>query len=182
MYRNRFVSQVLLLAAISPIASAQGTKLWNQSRFDEFEKGRPDGVAIRSDGSIIPGPKVTAVASTPSTYVWAVAADSAGNAYLATGSPATVLKVAPDGKSTKIFETKDLTVQAIAIGPDGSIYAATLPSGKVYRLKADGPAVDDKSAAVATTSQVRRPGRRLSCFSRAMSSIFAAWRLTIAAI
>ena len=107
------------------------------------------GVAIRSDGSIIPGPKVSTVASTPSTYVWAVAADSAGNAYLATGSPATVLKVLPDGKSTKIFETKDLTVQAIAIGPDGSVYAATLPSGKVYKLKADGTAVNDTSAAVA---------------------------------
>jgi hypothetical protein len=149
MYRNRLVSQLLLFAALCPFAGAQGTKLWNQSRFDEFEKGRPHGVAIRSDGSIIPGPKVSTVASTPSTYVWAVAADSAGNAYLATGSPATVLKVSPDGKSTKIFETKDLTVQAIAIGPDGSVYAATLPSGKVYKLKADGPAVYDTSAAVA---------------------------------
>ena len=149
MYRIRLVSQLLLFTALSSIAGAQGTKVWNQSRFDEFEKGRPHGVAIRSDGSIIPGPKVNPVASTPSTYVWAVSADAAGNAYLATGSPATVLKVAPDGKNTKIFETKDLTVQAIAVGPDGSVYAATLPSGKVYKLKADGTAVNETSAAVA---------------------------------
>src|SRR5277367_1428771 len=134
MFRIRRSLQLLPFLALSPVAHAQGTHLWSQSRYDEFEKGRPHGVAIRSDGSIMPGPKVTAVSATPSTYVWAVASDAAGNAYLATGSPATVLKVAPDGKSTKLFETKDLTVQAIRVGPDGSIYAATLPSGKVYKL------------------------------------------------
>jgi len=149
MSRNRPSAQILLLIAISSIARAQGTHLWNQSHYEDFEKGRPHGVAIRSDGSIIPGPKISTIATTPSTYVWAVAADKAGNAYLATGSPATVLKISPDGNSTKIFETKDLSVQAIAIGPDGSVYAATLPSGRVYKLKADGAAVDDKSAAVA---------------------------------
>jgi len=149
MSRTRLVARLLVFIALSPIAHAQGTRLWSQSRFDEFEKGRPHGVAIRSDGSLIPGPKIASVLATPSTYVWAVASDSTGNAYLATGSPATVLKVSPDGKSTKLFETKDLTVQAVVVGPDGSVYAATLPSGKVYKLKADGPGVDEKSATVA---------------------------------
>jgi sugar lactone lactonase YvrE len=149
MYRNRRLVPLLVFLAVSSLANAQGTRVWTQSRFDEFEKGRPHGVAIGSDGSLIPGPKVSVVTTTPSTYVWGVAADSAGNAYLATGSPATVLKISPEGKSTKIFETKDLTVQAIAAGPDGSVYAATLPSGKVYKLKADGPAQDDTSATVA---------------------------------
>jgi sugar lactone lactonase YvrE len=152
MFRIRSFAQLtipfLVLAAFLPLACAQGTRFWNQSRYDEFEKGRPHGVAIRSDGLLLPGPKVTSMLTTPSTYVWAVASDKNGNAYLATGSPATVLKVSPDGKSIKLFETKDLTVQAIAIGPDGSIYAATLPSGKVYKLKADARNLDDKSATV----------------------------------
>jgi hypothetical protein len=149
MSRTRLVARFIVFIALSLTAHAQGTRLWSQSRYDEFEKGRPHGVAIRSDGSLIPGPKIASMLATPSTYVWAVTADPAGNAYLATGSPATVLKVSPDGKSTKLFETKDLTVQAVAVGPDGSVYAATLPSGKVYRLKADGPDVDEKSATVA---------------------------------
>ncbi len=156
MSRTRLGLQLLVFIALSPLAHAQGTRLWSQSRYEDFEKGRPTGVAIRSDGSIIPGPKVTANVTTPSTYIWAVASDPSGNAYLATGSPATVLKIAPDGKSTKLFETKDLTVQAILAGPDGSIYAATLPSGKVYKLKSNGSA-DDASATVifdpATTAE-----------------------------
>ena len=115
-------------------AHSQGTRLWSQSRFEELEKGKPDGVAITSDGHLVAGPESRAVFTTPSTYIWSVAADREGNAYLATGTPATVLRVAPDGKSTKLFSTKDLSVQAVRVGPDGAVYAATLPSGKVYKL------------------------------------------------
>ena len=149
MSGNRLGLQLVLFLAVSPFAHAQGTHLWSQSRYEDFEKGRPHGVAIKSDGSIIPGPKVTSVFTTPSTYVWAVASDAAGNAYLATGSPATVLKVTPGGKSTKLFETTDLTVQAVRVAGDGSVYAATLPSGKVYKLKPGATGVDEKSATVA---------------------------------
>jgi hypothetical protein len=32
--------------------SAQGTKLWTVSRYDEMERGTTEGVAIRSDGEL----------------------------------------------------------------------------------------------------------------------------------
>lgn len=133
---------------IAPCAAAQGTKLWNQSTFEDFEKGRAQGVSIRSDGAIEPGPALKTVLSTPSTYVWSIASDGNGNAYLGTGSPATVLKVSADGKSTKLFETKDLSVQVVRLGPDGAVYAATLPSGKVYRFKTEAgkDALNDNTA------------------------------------
>ncbi|MBT9330763.1 hypothetical protein [Paracidobacterium acidisoli] len=115
-------------------AYSQGTRLWTESTFDGLEKGTPDGVAITSDGRLVPGPESRAVYTTPSTYVWSVAADREGNAYVATGTPATVLKVTPAGKATTLFTSRDLSVQVVRVGPDGAVYAATLPSGKVYRL------------------------------------------------
>ena len=118
------------------MAQGQGTRLWSQSKFEELEKGKPEGVAITSDGHLVAGPESKLIFTTPSTYVWSVASDREGNAYLATGTPATVLKVTPDGKSTKLFSTKDLTVQSVCVGPDGAVYAAVLPSGKVYKLDA----------------------------------------------
>jgi len=136
---------VLLFSAAS--LQAQGTRLWSQSKFDELEKGKPDGVAITSDGHLIAGPESKLIFTTPSTYVWSVAADREGNAYLATGTPATVLRVTPDGKSTKLFSAKDLSVQAVRVGPDGSVYAATLPSGKVYKLD---PHTEDRTEDNAT--------------------------------
>jgi WD40 repeat protein len=138
-----------LICSLSAIAQAQGTRLWSQSKFDEFEKGKPDGVAITSDGHLVAGPESKLVFTTPSTYVWSVAADREGNAYLATGAPATVLRVTPDGKSTKLFSSKDLTVQSVRVGPDGAVYAATLPSGKVYKLDAQTAERTEENATVA---------------------------------
>src|ERR1039458_2730791 len=143
--RFRFVFRLAPLAVAgmavaSLTASAQGTHLWTQSRLEEFEKGTPQGVAITSDGHLIEGPGLTELATTPSTYVWSVAVDKVGVAYVGTASPATVLRVAPDGKTFTLFETKDLAVQVVRLGSDGALYAATLPSGKVYRLKPDATA------------------------------------------
>ncbi len=137
----RKLSVGFVLFSSSILAFAQGTKLWQQSSFESFEKGRPEGVAILSDGKLETSSRPTTVFTTPSGYVWSVAVDKRGNAYVGTGSPATVLRIAPDGKSTKLLETKDVSVQAVRIGPDGMLYAATLPNGKVYRLDPNGPEV-----------------------------------------
>ncbi|HEX3437413.1 MAG TPA: hypothetical protein VHT24_11655 [Pseudacidobacterium sp.] len=138
----------LLVLCCSTLSFAQGTRLWTQQRFEEFEKGTPKGVAIRSDGILEPGPESRQVAITPSTYVWAIAADAAGNAYAATGSPASVLRIAPDGKITKLFSSKDLSVQTVTVAKDGAVYAGTLPSGKVYKLPQGSADLDETKAAV----------------------------------
>jgi hypothetical protein len=149
MMRRLFFYLAFSLVVVSgALAYGQGTRLWTQSSFDELEQGKPEGVAITSDGRLVSGPSATLVTTTPSTYVWSVAADKAGNAYLGTGSPATVLKVAPDGKTTKLFSTGDLTVQVVRVGADGSIYAATLPSGKVYKLDPTATNLTDQTAKV----------------------------------
>jgi WD40 repeat protein len=64
-----------------------------------------------------------------------VAADESGNVYAATGSPARVYRIAPDGTATIIFEPQELQVQTLKVGPRGVIYAATAPDGKVYRIE-----------------------------------------------
>src|SRR5262252_600471 len=92
------------------------------------------GVAIRSTGQLELAPAFKTVYTSPSTFIWSIAADKDGVVYAATGAPARVYRVTPDGKSTVIFEPKELQVQAIALGGDGAIYAATSPDGKVYRI------------------------------------------------
>lgn len=144
----RIASLSLLLSSAAVTCLAQGTKVWTESHMEEWEKGRPHGVAISSDGSLSAAPATTLTATTPSTYIWAVASDTAGNAYVATGSPATILRIGRDGKSTTIFRTKDLSVQAVCAGPDGSLYAATLPNGRVYRIPAGATDLDADKATV----------------------------------
>ena len=128
---------------------AQGTRLWNESTFNDWEKGTPVGIAIGSDGALSPGLSVTPVAHLNAADVWTATSDAAGNTYVATGSPAQVVRVTPDGKQTVLFTSKDLSVQALAVGPDGMLYAATLPSAKVFRIDVRaGKPLDETSTPV----------------------------------
>jgi hypothetical protein len=137
-----------------PAAFAEGTRTWEQSKFDELTRGTATGVAIRSIGGLELAPTFKSLYATPSTYIWAIAADDAGNVYVAAGAPARVYRITPDGKASIIFEPKELQVQALQTGPGGTIYAATAPDGKVYKLepkpgktpavKAEGTAASEK--------------------------------------
>ncbi len=130
-----FFLTTFILTTLIPPAFAEGTRTWEQSKFDELTKGTPTGVAIRSTGGLELAPTFKSLYATPSTYIWAIASDDAGNVYVAAGAPARVYRIAPDGKATIIFEPKELQVQALQTAPGGAIYAATAPDGKVYKLE-----------------------------------------------
>ena len=130
-----YLLSVLAVSLCSDPAAAEGTRSWEQSRFDELVKGTATGVAIRSNGGLELAPSFKLLYSTPSTYIWAIAADDAGNVYAAAGSPARVYRITPEGKSSIIFEPQELQVQALRVGPGGVIYAATAPDGKVYKIE-----------------------------------------------
>lgn len=135
-FSSLFCGLLLTALAISgPAAFADGTRTWEQSKFEELTKGTATGVAIRSAGGLELAPSFKLLYATPSTYIWAVAADEAGNVYAATGSPARVYRIAPDGKATIIFEPQELQVQTLEVGPNGTIYAGTAPDGKVYKIE-----------------------------------------------
>jgi hypothetical protein len=147
MMRRVLVTGLLAAAGLLPVsASAQGTKLWSVDRYDTMEKGSADGVAIRSDGRLEAGPATSLLYATGKNYVWSLASDGSGNAYLGLGGTASgsavVMKVAPDGKATQIFAGKELAVQALHVAADGSVLVATSPDGKVYRIPSGGGAAE----------------------------------------
>jgi hypothetical protein len=137
---------VLLCLLLSAIGWAQGTRTWEQTKYDEFEKGSAHGVAISSDGDLTLAPAFEALYTTPSTYLWSLASDAQGNAYAAAGSPARVYKLTPDGKASIIFAPQELQVQALVVDSSGTIYAGTSPDGKVYKIVHGGPGAGKESA------------------------------------
>jgi len=134
--RGVTISVFLLLA--TALAFAEGTRTWEQSKFEDLAKGTSDGVAIRSDGGLELAPEFRAVTTTPSSYIWSIATDRSGNLYAAAGTPARVYRITPDGKSAPIFQSQELQVQALAVDDNGIVYAATNPDGKIYKLEAAG--------------------------------------------
>lgn len=134
--------------SLAALAAAQGTRTWEQSKFEDLMKGTAQDVALCSTGGLELAPAFKALATTPSTYIWAITADHDGNVYAAAGSPARVYRVTPDGKSTVIFEPQELQVQALAVDRTGIIYAATNPDGKIYKLEHRGAPEQAKNSAM----------------------------------
>ncbi|MBZ5719494.1 MAG: hypothetical protein LAO03_03850 [Acidobacteriia bacterium] len=124
-----------LLIFIAHFAVAEGTRTWEQSKFEDLIKGTGQGVAIRSNGGLELAPAFKALSTTPSTYIWAIAADQGGNLYAATGAPARIYRITPGGESSVIFEPQELQVQSLVVDKSGVIYAATNPDGKIYRIE-----------------------------------------------
>jgi hypothetical protein len=133
-----FLRQIVILSALlfsSLSLFAEGTRTWEQSRYEDFLKGTTHGVAISSDGTLELAPGFRLVASVPSSALWATAVGPQGEIYAATGAPARVYRIAPGGQPVAIFEPQELQVQALVVDKSGVIYAATNPDGKVYRLE-----------------------------------------------
>jgi len=132
---RKLLAVVAWFVLCSTFLHAQGTRTWEQAKFDDLIRGTAQGVAICSAGGLELAPDFKALATTPSTYIWSIAADHDGNLYAAAGSPARIYRITPDGKSTVIFEPQELQVQALLVDKSGAIYAATNPDGKIYKLE-----------------------------------------------
>ncbi len=165
-----FIS-VFMLAAVH-FAFCEGTRTWEQSKFDDLSKGTATGVAIRSTGGLELAPAFKALSTTPSTYIWSVAADPSGNLYAATGAPARVYRITPQGQSTTIFEPQELQVQALVVDRNGILYAATNPDGKVYRIEHLANAANHSPADHSSTDQGKTEGEKSKSTSEFSSSGF----------
>ena len=126
------------LVLFAAAATAEHTRRWRQSTYDEFLKGTAHGIAVRSDGRLELAPKFTQLADADASYLWSVKLDSKGTPYTAGGAPAKVFRLDSNGKTTTVFESSELSAQAIAFDAKGALYVGTSPDGKVYRVQPSG--------------------------------------------
>ena len=139
MVRRTTLVCLLTIALLGPgIALAEHTRYWRESDFSEFEKGTPKGVALRSDGKLLPAPRFDAFSDPNLAYLWALRLDSRGRLFAAGGSDAKVLRFDDSGKPTSVFESAELAAQAIAFDAKDNLYVGTSPDGKIYKVTPDG--------------------------------------------
>ena len=139
MKRRNICVCLLAAALLLPcLLQAEQTRYWRQTDRSEFEKGTAKGVAIRSDGKLMPAPKFESFADPNLAYLWEMRMNSRGQLYAAGGSDAKVLRFDNSGKPATVFESSELAAQAIAFDSKDNLYVGTSPDGKVYKVTPDG--------------------------------------------
>jgi hypothetical protein len=139
MTRRTILVCLVATGLLAPVLlRAEHTRGWRQTDFTEFERGTAKGVAIRSDGKLMPAPRFASFADPNLAYLWQLRFDSRGRLYAAGGPDAKVLRIDAAGKATTVFESSELAAQAIAFDAKDNLYVGTSPDGKVYKVTPDG--------------------------------------------
>ena len=131
---NRFPKLLLALCASLSLPAATSTT-WEMNTYQDFLKGRFDGVSLDHDGKLTLAPKLETVFSSGQPVIWSVAAGPDGSFYTGTGHRGRVYHVSAAGVSTLVWTADEPEVFAVAVDSAGVLYAATSPDGKVYRIE-----------------------------------------------
>ncbi len=126
------------LLAVTPV-------LWTTQSFDDFDKGKPEGVAVSAAGELSLAPALKALKVPPleesaEPFLWSEAVDSKGTVFVGGGNGGRVYRIPRDSAGSVYYETGDMAVHALAIDRNDVLYAATSPQGKVYRITGEAKA------------------------------------------
>src|SRR5208283_21410 len=128
------VRSLAALVSIGGGLNAATTTTWEMSSYQDFIRGRFNGVALDRDGRLTVAPKLDSVFSSGQAVIWSLAKAPDGSIYAGTGHRGRVYKIAPDGPSSLVWTADQAEVFAVAVDAAGVLYAATSPDGKVYKI------------------------------------------------
>jgi hypothetical protein len=125
----------LCALAAAMFLQASSPSLWELSTFNDFVKGKFDGVSLGRDGRLAAAPKLDTLFNSEQPVVWALA-PAPGNAfYAATGHRGRIFRVDATGAARLIWVADRPEVFALAVDSKGVLYAASSPDGKIYRIE-----------------------------------------------
>jgi len=136
--------RLLLCLLVCCGAAARGVPVekWVETSAADFDKGQAKAVSVLSLGQVALAPDLKPLLKDPVPHIWALAADSKGAVYAASGTEPKLLRITGDKVET-VFTSPvktDLEVLAVAVGADDAVYVSAAPSGTLYRIGADGKA------------------------------------------
>lgn len=133
---------LVLLFAVHP-AGAVTPVLWTVETLDEFEKGKPEGIAVGAMGELSLSPGLTilnvpALEQSSEPFLWSLAVDGKGNLYAGGGKGGSIYRVPRSAAGAVYYETGDLAVRALAVDRGDVLFAGTMPEGKIVRVTGEG--------------------------------------------
>src|ERR1700722_20795157 len=131
-FRTATLAMALATAVLPMFAATTAT--WEMNTYQDFLKGRFQGISLDRDGRLTLAPQLETVFSSGQPTIWSIARAPDGSIYAGTGHRGRVYQITSSGANKLVWTSDQPEVFAVAVSPDGVLYAATSPDGKVYRI------------------------------------------------
>ncbi len=135
LLRTIALASALGCSLLATSLGAATTATWEMNTYQDFLKGRFQGISLDRDGRLTLAPKLETVFSSGQPTIWSIARGPDGSIYAGTGHRGRVYQISPSGASKLLWTSDQPEIFAVAVDPDGVLYAATSPDGKVYRIE-----------------------------------------------
>jgi hypothetical protein len=129
------------LLTLAPAAWGAGATSWEMNSYQDFIRGRFEGLSLTRDGQLKVAPQIDTLFTSDQPIIWSLAPGRDGIVYAATGHRGRLYEIDKSGKSRLLWTAEHPEIFAIATDPAGVLYAGTSPHGKVYRI-AQGKATE----------------------------------------
>jgi len=127
--------KLLTLGCCAMISFGATTTTWEMNGYQDFLRGRLNGLSLTRDGRLAVGPKLETLFTSDQPEIWSVAQAPDGSIYLGTGNRGRLYKLDASGHSELVWTADQPEIFAVTVDPKGVVYAGTSPDGKVYRIE-----------------------------------------------
>ncbi len=124
-----------VMMALASSCFAATTATWEMTGYQDFLRGRINGLSLTRDGRLMLGAKLDTLFDSGQPEIWSVAQAPDGSLYLGTGHRGRLYKLDASGKSSLVWTADQSEIFAVTVDAKGVVYAGTSPDGKVYRIE-----------------------------------------------
>src|ERR1700730_14758750 len=97
------LSAVAAMSAMMRPLDAATTATWEMNTYQDFLKGRFQGISLERDGRLTLAPKLETVFSSGQPTIWSIARGPDGSIYAGTGHRGRVYQITPSGASNLVW-------------------------------------------------------------------------------
>jgi len=123
---------------MASIAWAALPQKWTVRSYEDFLRGKFDGVSVSAEGWLSLSPREEKIEGPTEEFYLSLLPGPDGVTYLGTGHGGKVYRITKEGKAEIYFQAAEMDVTCLALDQKGVLYAATAPNGKVYKIAGPG--------------------------------------------
>lgn len=132
--KKLFTPVIFLIICCSLTLHAVIPEKWELYRFEDFLKGKFEGVSVSSDGKLTLAPNEQSIETPGEEFYLSLLFGRNDDVFVGTGHSGRIIHIDKAGKAELYYDLPDMDVFCLAQDSSGNLYAGTSPSGRIYKI------------------------------------------------